>query len=74
MITLQSPIFTKVRHLADIDKFKLVDLILHDLDKQDPEIDMIWADEAEKRLKAYKKGKLRTKSHAEVMKKYKSRV
>jgi hypothetical protein len=74
MITLQSPIFSKVRLLADIDKLKLVDLILHDLDKPDPEIDMIWADESEKRLNAYKKGKLRTKSHAEVMKKYKTRV
>jgi len=37
----------------------LVDQILHSLDKPDPEIDRIWLEEAEKRLAAYRAGKVK---------------
>jgi hypothetical protein len=40
------------------------------LDKPDPEIDRIWAEEAKKRWKAYKAGKVATVSYEQVMKKY----
>jgi hypothetical protein len=51
-------------------KVKLVDSILLQLDKPDPEIDHVWADEARKRWQAYKTGKAETVSYAQVMNKY----
>ena len=35
----------EIRKLPDVEKLRLVDTILSDLDKPDPEIDRIWADE-----------------------------
>jgi hypothetical protein len=42
--------------LSDIEKLRLVDVILKDLDKPDPEIDRVWAVEARKRWAEYKAG------------------
>jgi restriction endonuclease S subunit len=47
-----------IKSLPDTEKLKLVDEILTQLDKPDPEIDKIWADEARKRWEAYKAGKI----------------
>lgn len=60
----------QIKALADIEKLRLVDAILADLDKPDPEIDRIWAEEARKRWDAYKAGRLQTISYEEVMSKY----
>ena len=60
----------EIKALTDIDKLRLVDAILADLDRPAPEIDRIWADEARKRWDAYKAGRLRTVSYEEVMSKY----
>ena len=57
--------------LTDVEKLYLVDEILRDLDKPDPEIDRIWAEEARKRWKAYKSGKIQAVSYQDVMTKYK---
>jgi len=43
------------------------------LDKPDPEIDRIWADEALKRWQAYKTGKMETVVYGQVMEKYRGR-
>lgn len=64
-------IFEKIKVLSDSEKLALVDAILNELDKPDPEIDHIWAEEARKRWKAYKSGEIETVSYEEVMKKYK---
>jgi putative addiction module component (TIGR02574 family) len=40
------------------DRFALVEGLLKSLDEPDKSIDAIWAEEAEKRLKAYRDGKL----------------
>jgi len=47
-----------------------VDAILSDLDKPDPEIDRVWAEEARKRWAAYKAGKVPTVSYESVMAKH----
>ena len=39
----------EIRDLTDVEKVRLIDVILTDLDKPDPEIDRVWADEARKR-------------------------
>jgi Putative addiction module component len=36
----------EIHGLPDIEKLRLVDAILNDLDKSDPEIDRVWAVEA----------------------------
>ena len=48
----------------------LVDTILSDLDKADPEIDRVWADEARKRWSAYKAGKVPMVSYETAMGKH----
>jgi len=63
----------KIRSLPDNAKLELVDSILMQLDKPDPEIDRVWAEEARNRWKAYKAGKLKTVSYEQVMRKYHGR-
>lgn len=40
------------------ERFIVVEGLLESLDVPDPKIDEVWAEEAEKRLKAYREGKL----------------
>ncbi len=61
----------KIQSLSDAEKLGLVDSILIQLDRPDPEIDRVWAEEARKRWQAYKSGKLETVSYDEVMSRYK---
>jgi hypothetical protein len=51
-------------------KLQLIDVILEDLDKPDPEIDRVWAEEARKRWAAYKAGKASTVDYETVMVKH----
>jgi putative addiction module component (TIGR02574 family) len=60
----------EIRSLPDIEKLQLVDAILEDLVKPDPEIDRIWAEEARKRWNAYKAGRALTLSYDSVMAKH----
>jgi len=60
----------EIRALPDMDKVRLVDTILADLDKPDPEIDRVWAEEARKRRAAYKAGRIPTVSYETVMAKH----
>ncbi len=50
----------EIHDLPDVEKLRLVDAILADLDKPDPEIDRVWAEEARKRWAAYKAGRVPT--------------
>ncbi len=61
---------SEIRALPDVEKLRLVDVILRDLDKPDPEIDRVWAEEARKRWDAYKSGRIPTVSYEEVMAKH----
>jgi putative addiction module component (TIGR02574 family) len=73
MGTISNELATKIKSLPDSEKIELVDSILMQLDKPDPEIDRIWAEEARKRWQAYKTGKLETVSYEQVMEKYRTR-
>ena len=44
--------------LKSEERFMIVEVLLKSLDEPDRKIDEIWAEEAEKRLKAYREGKL----------------
>ena len=40
------------------ERFMVVEGLLRSLDEPNQELDAVWAEEAEKRLKAYREGKL----------------
>ncbi len=60
----------EIHDLPDVEKLRLVDAILADLDKPDPEIDRVWAEEARKRWAAYKTGRVPTVPYETVMAKH----
>ena len=60
----------EIQALPDTEKLQLVDAILQDLDKPDPEIDRVWADEARKRWAACKAGEVPTVDYETVMAKH----
>ena len=70
MATSADRLALEIRDLPDIEKLRLVDAILADLDKPDPQIDKIWAEEARKRWAAYKAGRIPTASYEDVMARY----
>lgn len=70
MLTADHPIVNQIGNISDIEKLQLVDMLLSQLDRPDPEIDRLWAEEAGSRWKAYKAGKIGTVSYDEVMEKY----
>lgn len=49
MKTAAEKLISEIHSLPDVEKLQLVDAILSDLDKPDPEIDRVWAEEARKR-------------------------
>lgn len=63
----------QVQALPDSDKLQLVDVLLTELDKPDPDIDRVWAGESQRRWKAYKAGKMKAIPYNEVMKKFKKK-
>lgn len=70
MASQADKLVSEIRALPDEEKLWLLDVILKDLDKPDPEIDYIWAQEARKRWVAYKAGRLSTVPYEELMAKY----
>ena len=59
-------IISKALHLKPAEKTLVIEALLKSLDVPDPKIEKIWAAEAEKRLKAYKAGKIKTISFEEL--------
>ena len=48
-----------VMKLSPAERFALIDELLHSLDRIDSELDFIWIEEAERRLLAYRSGKVK---------------
>ena len=70
MTTQAEKLVTEIRALPDEEKLRVLDAILTDLDKPDPEIEQVWAEEARKRWNSYKAGRLKTVSYEDLMRKY----
>lgn len=70
MSTTADELVSEIRALPDADKMRVIDQILIDLHKPDPEIESVWAEEAKKRWAAYKEGRIGTVSYEEVMAKH----
>jgi putative addiction module component (TIGR02574 family) len=68
MTTMQ--LTRRLKDLPDTEKLRVVDDLLADLDRPDPELDRVWAAEARRRWQSYKAGRARSIGYADVMKKY----
>lgn len=68
-----SAIYRETRSLKPVERLRLVEMLLADLDQPDEQIDRLWAAEAQSRWDAYQRGELETLSHEEVMAKYRRR-
>jgi putative addiction module component (TIGR02574 family) len=53
--------------LKPAEKAIVIEALIRSLDVPDPDIEKAWADEAEKRLKAYKEGKIESISLDELL-------
>jgi hypothetical protein len=70
MSTTADELVSEIRALPDADKMRVIDAVLTELHKPDPEIERIWADEAHQRWVAYKEGRIGTVSYEDVMSKH----
>ena len=51
-------LISKAMHLKPAERFMVIESLIKSLDVPDPRIEKMWAIEAQKRLKAYRAGKL----------------
>jgi putative addiction module component (TIGR02574 family) len=70
MAVMNTALRERVRELPDTEKLALVDEILAGLDRPDPRIDRVWAQEARRRWLGYKSGRVRVVPYARVMARY----
>lgn len=64
-------IFSEALTLPPAERAALIDRLLSSLDRQDSNLDELWAKEAEDRLAAYKAGELETIPEEEIFEKFK---
>lgn len=66
-----SEVLKEALTLKPAQKAELIDKLLSILDKPDNDIDELWAKEAESRIDAYEKGKIKAVTLEKVLNKYK---
>ena len=67
MPTSAKEICEKAMELPDIEKLAVVDALLAQLDRPDPELDTVWAEEARRRRQAYRAGRLQARDYEQVL-------
>ncbi|MCG2634509.1 MAG: addiction module protein [Gammaproteobacteria bacterium] len=70
MATTAENILKQALNLPATERASVAEELLSSLDKPDPEIDQLWAEEAEARIHAAKLGKMATVSAEDVFGKY----
>jgi putative addiction module component (TIGR02574 family) len=63
-------ILARALQLPPLEKARLVDQLLAELDKPDEAIDSLWRKEVEDRIQAYQQGKLKALPMADVLSRY----
>ena len=69
-MALPNKILKEALTLKPAEKAKLIDKLLSSLDKPDPEIDKLWAEEAENRINAYERGEIKAVALEKVLERY----
>ncbi|MFW5711341.1 MAG: addiction module protein [bacterium] len=64
-------LFKEALALNPKERAELIDKLLSSFDNLDTQVDALWAQEAEDRIKAYEQGKMRAVSLEDVLRKYK---
>jgi putative addiction module component (TIGR02574 family) len=62
----------QARELSPATRIEIIDGLLASLDEPDEAIDRLWASEAEDRLAAYRRGKIKAVHLSEVLAKYRA--
>ena len=63
-------IVKQIEQFTPADRVKIIDMVIRDTIKPDPEIEDIWIREAEVRWDAFTRGQVKPIPYAEVMAKY----
>jgi putative addiction module component (TIGR02574 family) len=69
-MSVMERILKEAAALSPSEKARLIDQLIFSLDRPDAEIDRLWAEEAESRLEAYEKRKLKAVPLEKVLEKY----
>jgi len=69
-MALPNKILKEALTLKPAEKAELIDKLLSSLDKPDPEIDKLWAEEAENRIDAYERGEIKAVALDKVLERY----
>ena len=59
-------ILTAALQLKETEKFSIINALLYSIDKPESEIDAVWEAEAEKRLLAYREGRIKGVAFEEI--------
>ena len=59
-------ILEEALHLKPQERYIIIENLVHSLNQPDEEIDKVWIEESQKRLKAYKEGTVKTVSYDQV--------
>ena len=70
MSTDTRTLIEQARALPPEDRIALVEDMLDSLDRADPSIDRLWAQEAADRVAAYRRGEITAKELSAIVKKY----
>ena len=70
MSTTSQAIIEQAKQLSALEKIEVVDALLASVDKPDAEVDKQWANEAEDRLAAYRRGEVKALDLNQVLAKY----
>jgi len=62
-----SELVAEIEKLPPVDRVKIIDTVLRATLKPDPVIEMLWAEEAQRRLEAYHRGETRAVPYEQVM-------
>jgi len=60
----------EAERLPAADRIRLIEFLLESLDKPNPDIDRIWAEEGERRLDAYLRGETHARDAGDVLAKH----
>lgn len=72
MGTTAEKILKEALNLPASERAAVAEELLSSLDKPDPEVDQLWAQEAEVRIDAAERGEIKTVSEEDVFEKYKN--
>ncbi|MCI0513781.1 addiction module protein [candidate division KSB1 bacterium] len=63
-----------ITRLSDLDKIRLIEMLMDSLNRSSPEVERLWIEESERRCQAYKAGKIKGIPLAVIQERYSKRM